>query len=144
MVARACRCIYFFFDRRRRCRGANDLAVAVNRGATRLRVRATDGLVILIHLGKKPLPLAPGMAVIEKVVRAVLVRLAHSPAWPVIMRYYLAQRYIVFLHQVGRQLGGAFNGSRPAIALVFAHFDTDRVAVTRPTKISVLTLLISG
>ena len=144
MVARACRCICFFFDGRWRCRRSNDLAIAVNGRATGLRVRATDGLVIGIHLSKEPLPLGPGVPIIEKVVRAVFVRLAQATARPVVVGNHFAQRNIVLLHQVGRQLGGALKGGRPAIALIFTHFNTDGVAVTRPTKISMLTLLVGG
>lgn len=97
---------------------------------------------MFVDFGQKPLPLGSGATVVEQVVRAILMGLTDSLAWPVVMRDDFTQGNVVLLHQVSGQLGCALNGRRSAVALIFTHFNPDGVAVARPTEICVLTLLV--
>ena len=97
---------------------------------------------MFIDLRQEPLPLGSGMAIVQQVVRAVLVRLAQATAWPVVMRHDFAQRNIMLVHQVGGQLCGALNRCRPAVATVFTHLNADRISVPGAIKVCMFTLLI--
>lgn len=56
------------------------------------------------------------------------------------MRHYVPQWNPFLLHQCRRQLRGALNRSSPAAPTVLAHFDADRVFVTRPSEVRMYAL----
>ena len=73
--------------------------------------------------------------------RTILVCRTSPRTWPMVMRFHIRQREAFTIHQDCRELSGALNGGRPVTPPVFAHFDTDRQAVSRPMEVSMLTLL---
>ena len=97
---------------------------------------------MFVDLRQEPLPLGSGMAIVQQVVWAVLVRWGQATAGPVVMRHDFAQRNVMLVHQVGCQFCGALDRCRPAVAAVFTHLNADRISVPGAIKICMFTLLI--
>ena len=60
------------------------------------------------------------------------------------MRHHVLQGNPVFLHEHRGEFGSPLGGGRAVVATVFAHFNTDREAVSRTREICVFTLFTRG
>ena len=100
--------------------------------------------MVVFHSGLKPSPLFPRPPVIEKEMRAVLMRRIHTVAGPMIMRNDLGERNPMLIHQVGRELGRPINRPTQTVPLVLSHLEPDRIFVSRPIEVGMPPRYIRG
>ena len=76
------------------------------------------------------------------VAEVLFVRVADHA--PVLVGNDILKGNVVFLHQLGGELGGACDGCSARIPGVFAHFDTDGFSVSGAFVVGVLSLHVGG